>query len=80
MANPTALGSLAYPLDAPHSRLWEAGGLQRGRKLQRLTFRYKRGLRQECIPIRHDGAAASVWQSDSVVGAMSRFAVAERTQ
>src|SRR4051812_8598147 len=29
-------------------------GLQRGRKLQRLTFRYKHGLRQECIRIRSD--------------------------
>ena len=30
----------------------EAEGLQRGRKLQRLTFRYKHGLRQDCIRIR----------------------------
>jgi hypothetical protein len=34
--------------------LWEAEGLQRGRKLQRLTFRYKHGIRQECICICHD--------------------------
>jgi hypothetical protein len=32
----------------------EAEGLQRGRKLQRLTFRYKHGRRQECICICHD--------------------------
>ena len=29
-------------------------GLQRDRKLQRQTFRYKRELRQECIPICHE--------------------------
>jgi hypothetical protein len=34
--------------------LWEAGGLQRGRKLQGLTFRYKHGLRQERIRIRYN--------------------------
>ena len=78
MAKQTELGSLAHLLAAPP--LWEVEGLQRDRKLQRQTFRYKRGLRQECIPIRHDGAAASVWQSDSVVGAISRFTVADRTQ
>ena len=33
---------------------WKAARLQRGRKLQRLTFRYKHGLRQECICICHD--------------------------
>src|SRR3954463_16605666 len=32
----------------------ESGGLRRGRKLQRLTFRYKHELRQECIRIRSD--------------------------
>jgi len=37
---------LAHLLDAPHSRFWEAEGLQRGRKLQRLTIRYKHGPRQ----------------------------------
>jgi hypothetical protein len=54
MAKSTEPGSLAYLLDAPHSRFWEAEGLQRGRKLQMLTFRYKRGLWQECICICHD--------------------------
>jgi hypothetical protein len=54
MAKPTALGSLAYLLDAPHACFREAEGPQRGRKLQRLTFRYKHGLRQECIRIYSD--------------------------
>ena len=54
MLNSTEPGSLACLLDAPHSHFREAEGLQRGRKLQRLTFRYKHGLRQECIRIRSD--------------------------
>ncbi len=54
MLNSTEPGSLACLLDAPHSHFREAGGQQRGRKLQRLTFRYKHGLRQECIRIRYD--------------------------
>ena len=37
-----------------HRPLWETEGLQRGRKLQRLTFRYKHGLRQKCICICND--------------------------
>jgi hypothetical protein len=41
-------------LDAPHYHFREAEGLQRVRKLQRRTFRYKHGLRQECIRIRSD--------------------------
>src|SRR5258708_15595133 len=41
-------------LDAPHSHFREAERLQRGRKLQMLTSRYKHGLRQECIRIRSD--------------------------
>jgi len=45
---------LACLLEAPHSRFRAAEGLQRGRKLQRLTLRYKHGLRQECIRIRSD--------------------------
>jgi len=32
---------------------WDAEGLQRGRKLQTLTFRDKRALRQECIEVCH---------------------------
>jgi hypothetical protein len=52
MAKPTEPGSLAHLLAAPP--LWEVEGLQRDRKLQRQTFRYKRELRQECIPICHD--------------------------
>ena len=54
MLNSTEPGSLACLLDAPHSHFRKAGGLQRGRKLQRLTFRDKYGLRQECICICHD--------------------------
>jgi hypothetical protein len=54
MANSTEPDSLAYLPDAPHSRFWDAEGLQRGRKLQRLTFRYKHGPRQECICLCHD--------------------------
>ena len=54
MLNSTEPGSLAGLFDAPHSHFREAEGLQRGRKLQRLTFRYKHGLRQECIRIRSD--------------------------
>jgi hypothetical protein len=54
MARPTEPGSLACLLDAPHLHFREAEGLQRGRKLQRLTFRYKHGLRQECIRMRSD--------------------------
>jgi hypothetical protein len=38
-------------IDARHSLSRETEGLQRGRKLQRLTFRYKHKFRQECIPI-----------------------------
>ena len=45
---------LAYLPDAPHSRFWEADGLQRGRKLQRLMLRYKHGPRQAFICICHD--------------------------
>ena len=52
MAKPTEPGSLAHLLAAPP--LWEVEGLQRDRTLQRPTFRYKRELRQECIPICHD--------------------------
>ena len=44
--------SLAHLLAAPP--LWGVEGLQRDRKLQRQAFRYKRELRQECIPIGHD--------------------------
>jgi hypothetical protein len=33
---------------------WDAQGLQRVRKLQTLTFRDKRALRQECIEVCHD--------------------------
>ena len=42
MAKSTGADSLAHLLDAPPS-FWEAEGLQRGRKLQTLTFRYKHG-------------------------------------
>jgi len=41
-------------LDAPHSHFREAEGLQRGRKLQTLTFRDKRTPRQECIEVCHE--------------------------
>jgi hypothetical protein len=51
-AKQTELRSLAHLLAAPP--LWEVEGPQRGRKLQRQTFRYKREPRQECIPICHD--------------------------
>jgi hypothetical protein len=44
-------GNLAYLLDAPHPILKKRKRLQRGRELQRVTFRYKHGLRQECICI-----------------------------
>jgi len=54
MLNSIEPGSFACLPDAPHPHFREAEGLQRGRKLQRPTFRSKRGLRQECIPIRHD--------------------------
>jgi hypothetical protein len=37
--------------------LKKAKGLQRGRKLQTPTFRDKRGLRQERIPVCHDDDA-----------------------
>ena len=44
--------------DGPSARclhsISRSRGLQRGRKLQRLTFRYKHELRQECIRIRSD--------------------------
>jgi hypothetical protein len=43
-------------LDAPHPHFEKAEGLQRGRKLQPLTFRDKRGLRQECIDICHESS------------------------
>jgi hypothetical protein len=46
MANSIRPNSFTYLLDAPHSRFWEAEGLQRGRKLQRLTLCYKHGSRQ----------------------------------
>ena len=35
---------------------WEAKGLQRGRKLQTLTFRDKRPLRHECIDVCHEAS------------------------
>src|SRR6266849_2527925 len=45
----------------------EAEGLQRGRKLQTLTFRCKHRLRQECIDICHDEVEyrASIMHSES---------------
>src|SRR5207248_4919154 len=52
--NSTEPGSLACLLDAPHSHFREAEGLQRGRKLQTLTFRDKRTPRQECIEVCHE--------------------------
>ncbi len=52
MAKPAEPGGLAHLLAAPP--LWEVEGLRRDRKLQRQTFRYKRELRQERIPICHD--------------------------
>jgi hypothetical protein len=48
------IGRPRIPLDAPHSHFRGAEGLRRGRKLQRLTFRYKHELRQECTRIRSD--------------------------
>jgi hypothetical protein len=35
-----------HSADAPYSHFRKAEGLQRGRKLQRQTFRYKHGFRQ----------------------------------
>jgi hypothetical protein len=51
---PTEPSNLAYLLDAPHPHFEKAEGLQRGRKLQTLMFRDKRGLRQECIEVCHE--------------------------
>jgi hypothetical protein len=50
---PTEPGNLTSSMLHPH---WIAKGLQRDRNLQRLTFRYKRGLPRECIDISHDEA------------------------
>jgi hypothetical protein len=52
IAKSTEADSFANPHDAPPLR--EVEGLRLGRKLQRPTFRYKRGLRQEFICICHD--------------------------
>jgi hypothetical protein len=52
-ARSTEPGSLAHVLDAPR-RFWGAEGLQRGRKLQGLTFRYKRWAPATRIRIYHD--------------------------
>jgi hypothetical protein len=51
MAKPTEPGSLAPLLDAAHPAFGSRKGLQSGLvpKLQTVTFRYKRGPRQECI-------------------------------
>jgi hypothetical protein len=50
----TEESNLANLLDALNPHSGEADGLQRDRKLQTLTFRDKRALRQECIRIRYD--------------------------
>jgi hypothetical protein len=50
---PTEPSNLAYLLEAP-PQFWDAGELQRGRKLQTLTFRDKRALQQECIGVCHE--------------------------
>ena len=44
---------------------FETRGPQRGRKLQRLTFRYKHGLRGACIGIRHDEYSTSITDGPS---------------
>src|SRR5712691_5102953 len=74
MLNSTEPGSLACLLDAPHSHFREAGGQQRGRKLQRLTFRYKHGLRQECIRIRYDDVEyrLRLWMAGSLMNVESQ--------
>jgi hypothetical protein len=70
--NSTEPGSLAYLLDAPHSHDREAGGLQRGRKLQRLTFRYKHGLRQECYSSDDVEYQLRLWMAGPLMNSESR--------
>jgi hypothetical protein len=53
-----------FLLDAPRSSLRETEELQRGRKLQRLTNRYKREFREERIPICHDDDARHRYESE----------------
>src|SRR6267154_3176963 len=50
----------------------EAKGLQRGRKLQRLTFRYKHGFRQECIRIRSDACRLRLRMAGPLMNVESR--------
>jgi len=50
---PTEPSNLAYLLDAPPP-FWDRVALQRSRKLQTLTLRDKRALRQECIEVCHE--------------------------
>jgi len=59
-------------LDAPHSHYREAGGLLRGRKLQRLTSRYKHRPRQECIHIRSDAYRLRLWMACPLMNVKSR--------
>jgi len=58
MTKQTELDSLVYPLKGNT-------GLQRGRKLQRLTFRYKHRPRQACIRIRYDEYSTSITDGPS---------------
>lgn len=49
-----------------------SGGMQRPRKLQRLTFRYKHGHRQGCIRIRSDEYRPRLRMADPLMNAENR--------
>ena len=55
MLNSTGPDGLAF-CSMLRPPFWDAEGLQRGRKLQTLTFRDKRSLRQECIEVCHESS------------------------
>ena len=63
--NSTEWDRIAPLLDAPHSHFREAGGPQRGRKLQRLMFCYKPGPRRACNCICHDEYSTSITDGPS---------------
>jgi hypothetical protein len=67
--NRTALAPL---LNAPPFHFQGAGVVQRGRKLQRLTFRYKHGLQQACICTSMTNTRLRLRMAHPLVNAASR--------